>query len=589
MRGSSRELSSRVSINVHRQPNRQRRWAWGLALLAGVGSLTWLATQYLQRQHRLYQAGDVATTHRMFENECWRCHTAWAPLDRLLSFRNAFSSTMDEQCETCHKVADHQPQRRLAHGGISCAACHQEHRGAETLARPSSQFCVSCHADLQSHGGKTAYANNITRFDAPRGHPDFLLTQLLKKETPLTAGADLREELPVENFQRPGVDQDSHWQDRGRIRFNHARHLHARYGENKNQPVEGLFNEKRELVDLSDKCETCHQPDAEHRFFKPIQFEAHCAKCHPLLFDPANFPGQTVPHELPKIVRGFLTETYTLRALSKARSPMADKAEQPVPSALQPQHAAIRDEPDGDADQPRRPFPGHRDQQKLTQEQAQSVLSAVAQAETFALNRRQNLLGREAAGGCRYCHEVNEVEPQPPSSLSDWKIVPTRIPARWLPHGEFHHEPHRLLNCGVCHVGVDVSEKTGDVLIPSQAVCLACHSSQPAKWSSNWQAWFREQEQWVEQQEAALVEHRKEWVTRLEESSPSTATTKRAPSKGVDETSSFQYLIDNADRGSRTDCIECHRYHSPTGDKWNGPFVPKIVDHPKPASDETTK
>lgn len=569
MRRSSRELSSRVSINVHRQPNRQRRLAWSLALLAGAGSLAWLAGQYLQRQHRLYQAGDVATAHRMFENECWRCHTAWAPWDRLLLFRDDVASTTNEQCETCHKVAEHQPQQGLAHGGISCAACHQEHRGTESLARPNSQLCVSCHEDLKEHGGKHAFANNITRFDVPRGHPEFLLTELLNGAPPLTKGADIREEHAVAKFSRPGEDDDDQprWQDRGRIRFNHARHLHARYFEN-GQIAEGLFNEKREPIDLSDKCETCHQPDAEHRFFKPIQFEAHCGKCHPLLFDPANYPGQTVPHELPEIVRGFLTETYTLRALRNASAP-----------------AGRRDASDDEADQPRRPLPGHRDQQRLTKELAAAVLNEVNQAETAAWEHRHGLFGYEAKGGCRYCHDVEEVEPQSKTSLTNWKIVPTQIPSRWLPHSEFHHEPHRLLNCGVCHVGVAASNSTGDVLIPSRAVCVACHAAQPKDWSSKWQEWFRTQQKWVEQREADLDEPRKKWMTELTESGPVAATTKHARSKRREEDQSLKELIDNADRGTRTDCIECHVYHSPTGDKWNGPFVPKVT----PARGETAK
>ncbi len=576
MRRSSRELSSRVSINVHRQPNRQRRLAWWLALSVGVGSLLWLSGQYLQRQHRLYQAGDVATTHRMFENECWRCHTTWAPLQRLISFRDDVPSTTNEHCETCHKVAEHQPQQRLAHGGLSCAACHQEHKGAAALARPSSQFCVSCHQDLKEHGGQHAFANTITRFDVLGGHPEFLLTELLNGEAPTTKGADAREEHAVAKFQRPGEDDEPRWQDRGRIRFNHARHLHARY-DNNDQLVEGLINEKRELVDLSNKCEACHRPDAEHRFFKPIHFETHCGQCHPLLFDPASFPGQSVPHELPEIVRGFLTETYTLRALRKSSVPPENQSEQSVPPALQPQQTAPRDAIDGDANQSRRPFPGHRDQQRLTKELAAEVLTDVNSAETIAWEHRHSLFGYEAAGGCRYCHEVEAAEPQSKTSSSDWKIVPTKIPTRWLPHGEFHHEPHRLLSCGVCHVGVASSQKTGDVLIPSRAVCVACHSAQPADWNSTWQAWFYRQEKLVEQRDAVLEERREKWITQLTETGPGKAIAKREPSQHWKGKQSFQELIEKADRGTRTDCIECHTYHSPTGDKWNGPFVPKVI------------
>ncbi len=559
MRRSSRELSSRVSIHVHRQPNRQRRLAWWLALSVGVGSLLWLSGQYLQRQHRLYQAGDVAMTHRMFENECWRCHTTWAPLERLLSFRDAFPSTTNEQCETCHKVAEHQPEQKLAHGGIPCAACHKEHKGAETLARPHDRFCVSCHADLKEHGGQHAFANNITRFDVPGGHPEFLLTQLLKGEAPPTQGAEIREEHAVAKFQRSGEDDEPRWQDRGRIRFNHAKHLYARYDHQK--LVDGLTDENRQPVDLSDKCESCHQPDADHRYFQPIQFEAHCCKCHPLLFDPVRYPRQSVPHELPEIIRGFLTETYTLRELQGATQTAANPTQQFCPSFPQQLPAAPDTGTDDEVDQPRRPLPGHRDQQKLTQAQAQKVLTNVVDAEKIARDHQHRLFDYEATGGCRYCHEVEVVEPQSKTSLSDWKIVPTQIPARWLPHSEFHHEPHRLLDCGVCHVGVAVSENTGDVLIPSRAVCVACHSSQPKQWASAWKEWFRSKQEWVQEREAVLAKKRQK------------SNSNPVASK---QTQSFGDLITRADRGTRTDCIECHSYHNPTKDKWNGPFVPEI-------------
>lgn len=582
MHRSSRELSSRVDIHVHRQPNWQRRTAWWLALYAGVGSLLWLSMEYLRGQNRHYQSGELATTHRMFENECWRCHNTWTPLQRLLTFNDDLHSTTNDKCETCHLVAEHQPHQRPAHRDIACAECHQEHKGTETLARPSDRYCLKCHRDLQAHGGQGAFVSNITGFDLRGGHPEFLLTKLVNGEIdapPVSTAKGAKEpEMPaVEKFQRPGFDENARWQDRGRIRFNHARHLHARY-DGDGKLVEGLIGENRELVDLSNKCDACHQPDVDHRFFKPIQFELHCCKCHPLLFDPERFPRQSVPHELPGIVRGFLTETYTLRTLSGATAPAPVEPQRFCASLPQPPPETSGDPTESDVDQPRRPFPGHRDQQQLSKKQADDLLVDVAQAEAIALDHRHSLFGHEAAGGCRYCHDVESVEPLPKSSLGDWKIVPTKIPARWLPHGEFHHEPHRLLNCGVCHVGVAVSENTGDVLIPSRAVCVACHSSQPTEWASTWQRWFLDRERWVEKREKELTEQRMKWVTRLKGTSPLAATTKPAPSERANQPQSFQDLLLNADRGTRTDCIECHSYHNPDRDKWNGPFLPSSTD-----------
>lgn len=582
MRRSSRELSSRVNIDVHRQPNWHRRSAWWLALYAGVGSLLWLSMQYLRGQNRIYQAGDVASAHRMFENECWRCHTTWTPLQRLISFNDELHSTSNQKCETCHLVSEHQQHQIPAHQNIACAECHQEHHGAEILARPSDRFCISCHRDLKAHGGKGAFANNVTGFDVPGGHPEFLLTRLLKggnSDPPSSKSKDPHapEDLAVEKFLRPGEDQAPRWQDRGRIRFNHARHLHARYDNG--VLVEGLIGENRELVDLSNKCDACHQPDVDHRFFKPIQFESHCCRCHPLLFDSERFPRQSVPHELPEIVRGFLTETYTLRALRKDPAP-TDADPQRFCAALTPRPSkAAEDASDSDVDLPRRPLPGHRDLQKLTPEKADAVLADVAQAEAVALNHRQRLFGFETAGGCRHCHEI---EMNPDGSTDDWQIVPPKIPSRWLPHGEFHHEPHRLLSCGVCHVGVAVSENTGDVLIPSRDICVACHASQPAQWVATWKNWFDDKQKLVDQREGELAKKRAKWVTQLTETGPGPVTTNPTPSERASRPQSFQDLLTNADRGTRTDCIECHNYHNPARDKWNGPFVPTITKSPTP-------
>lgn len=582
MRRPIRELSSRVNINVHRLPNRLRQSAWWLALSTGVGSLLWLTMQFVQGENRLYQSGELSTAHRMFENECSRCHTEWTPLKRLFAFDSQLhaTSTSNQKCETCHLVSKHQEGNKLAgHEVMQCAECHQEHQGREKLARPKNEFCVRCHKDLKYHDGQGAFENKITGFDVRGGHPDFLVNRLLDKSLAAPTGkrTERSEGLAVEKFQRSGEeDQLSRWQDRGRIRFNHARHLHARRGDD-GELVEGLLDENSKLVDLSNNCETCHQPDPDHRFFKPIQFEAHCCRCHPLLFDPLNYPRQSVPHEVPEIIRGFLTETYTLRALRGAAVPIQAPPQQFCAALPRLEKDPPNPAVDEEADQQRRPLPGHRDQQELTKELAVGVLVEVHRAEAVLLGPRHVGAGNKATGGCRYCHEV---EPNPAPHLDDWRIVPTQIPSRWLPHGEFHHEPHRLMSCAVCHVEVAVSENTGDVLIPSRDICLACHAAKPAEWVKKWEAWFDGKQKMIQEREDELIQKRKKWggdatVTPADEVKVEAATPVR-------RIVSFQELLKNADRGTRTDCVECHTYHNPALDKWNGPFVPTRTKPPNP-------
>lgn len=512
---SSRELSSRVDINVHRQPNRQRRAAWWLALWSGVGSLMWLMLQHSQGENQIYQAGDVTTPHRLIENECWRCHTTWTPLQRLVAFSDDAHSIDNKKCETCHRVAEHHANQIPAHKDISCAACHQEHEGTDMLTRPSSRHCIACHTELKTtHGVSEVFAKRVIRFDEREGHPEFRLKTLLKDAASEPPNAKHGVNLAIENFKRPG-DTASRWQDRGRIRFNHAAHLKAEYDAN-GKLIHGLIGKDRKLTDLSRSCEVCHEPDQEGRFLKPISFERHCRECHPLLFDHERFPGQSVPHQTPDIVRGFLTETYTLREFGSRKSEVG------LPS-----------------DEPSRPLPGHRDFQRLSKDQAKAVLDDVTKAEQIAQQHRHSQFGYEATGGCRYCHEVEPVADKSPTAIADWKIVPTNIPSRWLLHSKFHHEPHRLLSCTVCHADVAQSKNTGDVLIPSIDICRACHAHRPAEWLDGIKA----------------------------DSVPKSESPQAPPNESLKD------LLSNVNRGARTLCIECHVYHDRSKNKWDGPFV----------------
>lgn len=529
---SSRELSSRVDIRVHTRPNPVRRATWWLALWAGVGSLMWLSLNFVQGQNEIYQAGSVSSPHRLFENNCSACHSTWAPLQRLVGFRDDIHSVTNERCETCHRVAEHHANQVPAHKEISCAACHQEHEGSEMLIRPSNRHCIACHSDLKAGHGDTVhssetFAKRVAQFDDPHGHPDFALTRLMTNDA---SASNVGEKHParkvLEHFLRPGENEER-WQDRSRIRFNHAAHLKSEYDAN-GKLIFGLIGKDRKFTDLSKSCEVCHEPDHERRFMKPIRFEQHCRECHPLLFDNDRYPGQSVPHESPDVVRGFLTELYTLQSLTRNESTERETRKTDEAAA------------------PIQPIPGHRDFQRLTKEQAKVVLDEVAKAEVSAQKHRHALFGYEASGGCRYCHQVEPIAETKPTSVAavsvaDWRIVPPNIPDRWLLAGEFHHESHRLLSCTACHSDIGTSKSTGDVNLPSIAVCRACHSERPA-----------------------------DWLDGISSATP-TATASTMSSK----TPSLKELLSQSKHGARFDCVECHRYHDPAKEKLNGRFGEK--------------
>ena len=521
---SSRELSSRVEIGGHARPNRFRRATWWLALWAAVGSLLWVSWQSVLGEHHIFQAGPVSVPHRLIENDCSRCHTTWTPLKRLIGISRPDDDARDNghsidsaNCESCHRVAVHHDNQVPAHRDISCAACHREHAVAEMLTRPSSRYCVGCHTDLKTtHGPTETFAKRVTRFDEVHGHPDFALHRLATSDAD---DVEVSQKHParkiLEHFLRPG-EPAARWQDRGRVRFNHAAHLKAEYDAS-GKLIYGLIGKDRKFTDLSRSCENCHEPDHERRFMKPISYDRHCKECHPLLFDNDRFPGQSVPHRSPDVVCGFLTEVYTLRTL---------RGEAPPVKPLEDQIA----------EKIARPIPGHRDFARLTKDQAAVVSDDLARAEQLAQQHRHGLFGYEASGGCRYCHQVEPVESKGPTEFADWRVVPPNIPERWLLDGEFHHEPHRLLSCTACHADVGTSKSTGDVLIPSINVCRACHSERPHGWAEE----LPRQKSEVRGQRSA--KH------------------------------SLKELLSGSMHGARFDCVECHRYHNPTKERLNGHF-----------------
>ena len=462
---SSRELATRVQIDFHRRRNRFRRLTWSIATLCGLGAVAWLTVEAVRGERRLYQADRVATPHRMFENDCAQCHggAEWKPLNRLVSLDDNIPSVTNDNCLHCHEGPVHHAEQVPSHDSLSCAVCHREHEGDESLAWVGDQHCVRCHANLQTISGPSdAYVRNIESFDGPPdegGHPEFAIQRLLALDSQdLPEGESIGliyEQNPIVSwFQREG-EAAPRWQDSARIRFNHKVHLHAKYEDGK--LVEGLLGPDRQLRDYSNNCTACHEFDAARRYMQPINYEKHCAECHPLYFDVEQHAGQTVPHESPQLVRGFLTELYTLQALQ---------------DAAEPANAA-----DG---LPPRPLPGRSYRTPLTDAQAEQVQSRVADAEQTVLSHTHQLFGLEGtAGGCRYCHDLERAGE---ATAFDWQVTPPNIPARWLGHSVFRHDSHRMLGCTECHKNLEngtsvlESTSTGDVLIPSIDRCRQCHT-----------------------------------------------------------------------------------------------------------------
>lgn len=142
------------------------------------------------------------------------------------------------------------PLGKPAHGlsesdPVACAACHQEHHGAEhDLAAITDARCQACHTE---------------RFDSfATDHPEF------------------------------GIWPSSR---RTRIRFNHASHQSTHYTK----------------ANKSFDCRGCHQPDETGDLTVRADYHASCAECHDA--DLANSFGEGLPFlSLPTIDRTALAE-----------------------------------------------------------------------------------------------------------------------------------------------------------------------------------------------------------------------------------------------------------------------------------------
>jgi hypothetical protein len=207
--------------------------------------------------------------------------------------------------------------------------------------------------------------------------------------------------------------------DPGTIKFNHQVHLKEDL-RGPNGPVR-----------LS--CTDCHPPSPPERPYLPaVNYEKHCAACHTLQFD-RRF-SEPAPHQEPRIVYDFVFEKLTgYIAAHPAEIPLVDEPDRRLPN--------------------RPPQPPARNA-------AEWVRQRMADA--------QLLLWRKS---CKECHSLSY--PDGPGGLP--VVAKSAITARWLPHAEFDHEAHQMVQCASCHAKANDSREASDVLIPGVKTCRQCH------------------------------------------------------------------------------------------------------------------
>jgi hypothetical protein len=417
---TAKKLAQRIELSYFKRAQPLRRWRFILSVAFPALALLWLAVAGVSKNRTPYSMGTMSAPHAVFAQKCSACHAA-----DTISFRHPVT---DQACLACHDGPIHHADQEFT---PSCSSCHVEHQGRIRLTAVRDSSCAQCHANLSTRLGAPHFVRTIRSFTR---HPEF---------------APLRD-----NFSDPGA-----------IKFNHRLHL-----------LGNLLGPSGRRVNLA--CDDCHRPGTPHGSwpygapgveavtfsggaqFSPraaIPFEAAhfttatqkrtelaymapptyantCFSCHALQFD-ARFPD-SVPHDKPEIVHAFLVkkfQDYISTHPDAVREPIA-LPRLPGQPVAQNAHAVTREG---------------------------WISEQVASAE--------DLLWRKT---CAECHTLTF---SAGNSLP--AIAPSRITTRWLPHANFSHDAHRMVTCVSCHAGVESSQLTSDVNLPSVRVCRECHAA----------------------------------------------------------------------------------------------------------------
>jgi pSer/pThr/pTyr-binding forkhead associated (FHA) protein len=255
LRPTEKPQPGKAVINWKPTRDLRRPWRVGLFVWAFLVFGAFAAFAYM-RYPDTYAPKPLANPHaaniegspiaaRANGNSCTTCHMANAPIE------NA--------CITCHQAEQFHVSNTKAHeeAGITCTACHKEHRGHDFDLKASAiQSCAECHNDnnKQQYNGKgvrTAHGGSY-------GYP--LEAGVWKWKGVYKEVADAIPEI------KGSATGDANEQARL------SRHFHSIHVYRLKAP-EGMKADKNGLV----SCSTCHNS------FDPIDRETAkqtCATCH---------------------------------------------------------------------------------------------------------------------------------------------------------------------------------------------------------------------------------------------------------------------------------------------------------------------
>jgi hypothetical protein len=318
----------------------------------------------------------------------------------------------------------------LAHAhallGQKCSACHVAQASYRNSA--TDQACLGCH-DGPIHQTDQTFAPACSSCHVE--HQGALRLASTTDRACTQCHAALKTTHGASKFASNirGFDSShpefavlrSGYSDPGTIQFNHKVHL--------KEDLRGPNG----LVQL--KCADCHrtsEASLDKAYMQPVNYEQHCAACHTLQFD-RRF-SESAPHKEPKVVYDFVLAKLTAYiAAHPAEIPLVDEPDKRLPS--------------------RPPQPPARNATEWVQQRMADA---------------QLLLWRKS---CKECHRMSY-----PNGFDALPVVAkSAITTRWLPHAEFDHQAHQMVECASCHAKANESRETSDVLIPGVQTCRQCH------------------------------------------------------------------------------------------------------------------
>jgi hypothetical protein len=408
---TTKKLAQRIDLDYFKRRSPLRRWRFLLSVAAPALAILWIAWYGVRSDHRVYSAGSLSTAHAVLTKQCSACHVS------NLGFYGA--KIIDQKCLACHDGPLHHATQAFS---PSCASCHADHRGAIRLSATSDANCTQCHADLATRGSSTNFVRNISSFESY--HPEFAamrsgrrdpgtiqLNHYLHLQPNLLGPNGSRVQMICADCHRSAADTGGPWP----------------YGDSKSQA-----GRSKDLSADGPKNESSISAPSR-AYMAPATYAQTCAACHALQFD-KRLPD-AVPHDKPEVIHPFIVAK--LQAYIAAHP------------------ADLRVPRDPGRDLPEKPIPA--DYRLLTPPQW------VAERAT----EDEQLLWRKT---CKQCHTLiaDEVSALP-------KVAPSNITARYMPHANFDHSQHGLVDCTSCHAAATTSQQSSDMLLPGIATCRACH------------------------------------------------------------------------------------------------------------------